>query len=71
MNDSLVTVAGLCDLRGIHFTKGVDNFWTEIAVQENLNIPDVKPEIKQITGVNVAVRIIKEKVIVFAIMIKE
>lgn len=64
MDENLVTVAGLCDLSRIHFLKGVNNFWTEIAVQENLHIPDIKPEIKQITGVNVAVKIIKEKVIV-------
>jgi len=64
MDDSLVTVAGLCDIRGINFTKGVDNFWTQISIQENLNIPDIKPEIEQITGVNVAVRIIRKKVIV-------
>lgn len=64
MDDSLVTVAGLCDLKGINFTKGVDNFWTQISIQENLNIPDIKPEIEQITGVNVAVKIIRKKVIV-------
>ena len=64
MDNSLVTVAGLCDLRGINFTKGVDNFWTQISIQENLNIPDIKPEIEQITGVNVAVRIVRKKVIV-------
>ncbi|SCM82789.1 conserved hypothetical protein [uncultured Sporomusa sp.] len=64
MDDSLVTVAGLCDIRGINFTKGVDNFWTQISIQENLNIPDIKPEIEQITGINVAVRILKKKVIV-------
>lgn len=64
MDDSLVTIAGLCDIRNIHFTNGVDNFWTQISVKENFAIPEVKPEIEQITGVNVAVRIIKEKVIV-------
>lgn len=64
MDDSLVTVAGLCDIRGINFTKGVDNFWTQISIQEHLNIPEIKPEIEQITGVNVAVRIIRKKVIV-------
>lgn len=64
MEDSLVTVAGLCDIRGIKFTKGVDNFWTQIAIQENLHIPEIKPEIEHITGVNVAVRIIRKKVIV-------
>ncbi len=64
MDDSLVTVAGLCDLKGIKFTKGVDNFWTQISIQDNLNIPEIKPEIEQITGVNVAVKIIRKKVIV-------
>lgn len=64
MDDGLVTIAGLCDIRGIKFTKGVDNFWTQISIQENFNIPDIKPEIEQITGVNVIVKIIKEKVIV-------
>lgn len=64
MDDSLVTVAGLCDLKGINFTKGVDNFWTQISVQDSLNIPEIKPEIEQITGVNVAVKIIRKKVIV-------
>ncbi|WP_371364195.1 hypothetical protein SRRS_50160 [Sporomusa rhizae] len=64
MDDSLVTVAGLCDLKGINFTKGVDNFWTQISIQDSLNIPEIKPEIEQITGVNVAVKIIRKKVIV-------
>lgn len=64
MDNTLVTIAGLCDLRGISFTKGVDNFWTQILIQENLPITAEKPEIEQITAVNVAVRIIRKKVIV-------
>lgn len=64
MDNTLVTIAGLCDLRGINFTKGVDNFWTQILIQENLPISCTAPEIEQITAVNVAVRIIRKKVIV-------
>ena len=64
MDNALVTVAGLCDLKGKNFQKGVDNYWTQISIQEHLTIPDRKPEIKQITAINVAVRIIREKVIV-------
>lgn len=64
MDDTLVTIAGLCDFRGIQFTKGVDNFWTQILIQEKLPITCTKPEIAQITEVNVAVRVIRKKVIV-------
>lgn len=64
MDNTLVTIAGLCDLKGINFTQGVDNFWTQILIQENLPITDTKPEIEQITAVNVAVRVIRKKVIV-------
>ena len=64
MEEALVTVAGLCDLKKINFTKGVNNFWTQIAIQESLCIPNTRPEIEQITGINVAARIITKKVIV-------
>lgn len=64
MDNTLVTVAGISDLRGVSFTQGIDNFWTQISVQERLTIPNRKPEIEQITAVNVAVNIIRKKVIV-------
>ncbi len=64
MDNTLISVAGICDLREISFTKGVDNFWTQISIQEHLTIPERKPDIEQITSTNVAVRIIRKKVVV-------
>ncbi len=64
MDNTLIGVAGICDLGAINFRKGVDNFWTQISVQERLTIPEIKPEIEQITSTNVAVRIIRKKVVV-------
>ncbi len=64
MGNPLIGIAGICDLNTISFTNEVDNFWTEISIPERLNIPDDKPDIEQIAEVNVAVKIIRKKVVV-------
>lgn len=57
----IIDVAGLCDLSTIDLQ--TFPFWTEISVPETLIIPERKPDIEQINSVNVAVKIIRQKVI--------
>lgn len=63
LNNDIVDIVGLCNPNEvIDFTKS--NFWTEIVVDENLILPEQKPNIEQINSVNINVQITRKKVIV-------
>lgn len=62
LNNDIVDIVGLCNPGDIDFTRS--NFWTEIVVDENLILPEQKPDIEQINSVNISVQITRKKVIV-------
>ena len=62
LSNDIVDIVGLCNPLDIDFTKS--KFWTEIVVDENLMLPEQKPDIEQIEAVNISVEITRKKVIV-------
>lgn len=62
MNNTLINIAGICDV--CRLTLHDNDSWTELSIPENLVLPREKPDIEQILSANVAVKIIKTKVIV-------
>jgi len=62
VDNSLISIAGICDVSKLELHD--NDSWTEISIPENLVLPREKPDIEQLISANVAVRIIRTKVIV-------
>ncbi|MBN8210518.1 DUF3794 domain-containing protein [Bacillus sp. NTK071] len=57
-----IMVSGLCDVDAFDLT-GPGKYWTQLSVQETLILPEQKYDIEQLNSINIAVRIVRQKVI--------
>jgi hypothetical protein len=64
VNNNDIDVRGLCNPDLVDFDLDLYPYWTQISIPEDLLVPDEKPDIEEITSVNINVQIIRKKVIV-------
>lgn len=61
VDNDFITFSGLCDSK--NFDLSTYNNWTELTINGSVVVPEVKPSIEQVEGINAKIEIIRSKVI--------
>lgn len=61
VDNDFITFSGLCDPD--LFDLSTANNWTELTINGSIIVPEVKPSIEQVEGINAKIEIIKSKII--------
>lgn len=64
VNNDEIEVRGLCNPDLVDFDLDSYPYWTQISIPEDLLVPSEKPDIEDLTSININVEIIRKKVIV-------
>lgn len=59
--ENFVDITGLCDSTSIDLS--TYKFWTQISVPQLLKVPEQKPDIEELNGENISVKILRKKLI--------